>query len=81
MRNLKIILVIFFISYFLYFVTDFFLNAPLIDIDNLEQNCGDTDESELCAGFYFLVYFIWTGTIPDFVPILCIFIFHHKNFR
>ena len=46
MRNLRIILAIFFLAYFLYWVCDYFLNSKLMNMDSLEKNCIDSEENK-----------------------------------
>ena len=78
-KNLVVILVIFLISYFFFFVSDVFVLPKFQTTENIEKCVlrGYT----YCVGFGQLIYYTWVNSLSDFLPVFCIFCFHHVNFR
>ena len=79
MRNLFWILSIFFATYFLRFFSDYFMVPRLLTPDDLYE-C-EIQQKEICGSFQLIIYYCWTTLIWDFLPIVILFWFHHKNFK
>ncbi len=80
MRNLKIVLVAFFATYFLRWLSDNWMVPYLLDTENLVI-CVSEGEKDICASFALLLFYTWTTAIWDFLPIFLIMWFHHHNFK
>ncbi len=79
MKQLLQIQVIFFLTYFLRFFSDYFAVPNIIDEQGLEA-CYVNPRYTYCASFRLMVYYIWTSFLWDFLPLALLFWSHYKNF-
>ena len=79
-RSLICILIVFFLTYFLRFISDFFVVPYLNDTEEIGK-CIILAERPICSSYSLIIYYTWTSMIWDFLPLFLLFWFHHRNFR
>ena len=81
MKNLWRILIIFFFTYFLRFVSDYFILPKLQMNPEKFLACLDDPKRTVCASNTLIIYYTLTCLIWDYLPLTLIFWFHYKSFR
>ena len=79
MKNLVIIQIIFFVTYFLRFFSDYFVVPTLLDDEALLM-CFKQQYYSVCTSYSFIMYYVWTSFLWDFLPLGILFMSHYRNF-
>ena len=82
--NLIFILCFFGSTYFIRFFSDYFIVPDLLDEpDPSKLTCNPVvkgGELSFCPSFKFILYYMTTTLLWDFLPIGLILVFHYRNF-
>ena len=81
MKNLWRILIVFFFTYFLRFVSDYFILPTLKMSDTEFYECIYYSDHKVCASDTLIIYFTLTNLLWDYLPLTLIFWFHYKSFK